>query len=93
MARKAPAFQKPSRRRTIVLNLLGGAVALYGVVAFFRRDLPTYLFLQTHFVFFDFSEPIPLFYLDYLAIMGLFIFLAHTAAKLLRKGFHQQKKK
>ena len=40
--------------------------------------------LQTHFVFFDFSEPIPLFYLDYLAIMGLFIFLAHTAAKLLR---------
>ena len=76
-----------------MLNLLGGAVALYGVVAFFRRDLPTYLFLQTHFVFFDFSEPIPLFYLDYLAIMGLFIFLAHTAAKLLRKGFHQQKKK
>lgn len=52
-----------------------------------------YLFLQTHFVFFDFSEPIPLFYLDYLAIMGLFIFLAHTAAKLLRKGFHQQKEK
>ena len=93
MARKAPAFQKPSRRRTIVLNLLGGAVALYGIFAFFRRDLPTYLFLQTHFVFFDFSEPIPLFYLDYLAIMGLFIFLAHTAAKLLRKGFHQQKKK
>ena len=43
-----------------------------------------YLFLQTHFVFFDFSEPIPLFYLDYLAIMGLFIFLTHTAAKLLR---------
>ena len=57
MARKAPAFQKPSRRRTIVLNLLGGAVALYGVVAFFRRDLPTYLFLQTHFVFFDFTPP------------------------------------
>lgn len=52
-----------------------------------------YLFMQTHFVFFDFSEPIPLFYLDYLAIMGLFIFLAHTAAKLLRKGFHHQKKK
>ena len=91
MARKAPAFQKPSRRRTIVLNLLGGAVALYGIFAFFRRDLPTYLFLQTHFVFFDFSEPIPLFYLDYLAIMGLFIFLAHTVSKLLRKGFHQQK--
>ena len=93
MARKAPAFQKPSRRRTIVLNVLGGAVALYGIFAFFRRDLPMYLFLQTHFVFFDFSEPIPLFYLDYLATMGLFIFLAHTAAKLLRKGFHQQKEK
>lgn len=85
LSRKLPAFQKPSRRRAIVLNILGGAVALYGVVAFFRRDLSMYLFLRTHFVFFNFSEPIPLFYLDYLAIMGLFVFLAHAVSKLLRK--------
>lgn len=84
-ARKAPVFRKPARVRKIVLNLLGGAVALYGIAAFFRRDLPMYLFFRTHFVFFDFSEPIPFFYLDYLAIIGLCIFLSHTAAKLLRK--------
>lgn len=84
-ARKIPVFRKPARIRKIVLNLLGGAVALYGIAAFFRRDLPMYLFFRTHFVFFDFSEPIPFFYLDYLAIMGLCIFLPHTAAKLLRK--------
>ena len=80
-ARKAPFFRNPARVRKIVLNLLGSAVALYGIAAFFRRDLPMYLFFRTHFVFFDFSEP----YLDYLAIMGLCIFLSHTAAKLLRK--------
>ena len=84
MARKLPAFQRPSRGRAIGLNVLGGAVALYGVVAFFRRDLPMYLFLRTHFVFFDFSEPIPFFYGDYLAILELFIFLSHAVAKLLR---------
>ena len=84
-ARKAPFFRNPARVRKIVLNLLGSAVALYGIAAFFRRDLPMYLFFRTHFVFFDFSEPIPFFYLDYLAIMGLCIFLSHTAAKLLRK--------
>lgn len=50
-----------------------------------NRNFVTYLFLQAEFVFLDFSESKMLFYLDYLAIMGTFIFLAHFAAKLLRK--------
>lgn len=54
-------------------------------MVFIRRDLLTYMLLKTQFVFLDFSEPIPLFYLDYLAMMGAFIFLADSASKLLRK--------
>ena len=32
---------KPSRPRALVLRILGGCIALYGVYAFFRRGIPT----------------------------------------------------
>lgn len=73
------------KARTAFSELLGALIAAYGVVAMIKRDLSTYLFLRAEFVFLDFGESKILFYLDYLAIMGTFIFLAHFAAKLLRK--------
>ena len=77
--------RQPSRLRAVLLPTLGGSIAAYGLFAFFRRDLPTYMLVRTHFVFFDFSEPIPMFYLDYLAMMGTCIFLVYYAARFLRK--------
>lgn len=73
------------KTRTVFSTLLGALIAAYGVVAMIKRDLSTYLFLRAEFVFLDFGESKILFYLDYLAIMGTFIFLAYFAAKLLRK--------
>lgn len=81
--RRGAKEKQPSRLRFGVLTVLGAAIAVYGLIAFLRRELPAYLFLQTRFAFFDFSEPVVLFYLDYLAIMGLFIWLAHYISKLL----------
>lgn len=66
-------------------TVLGALAAVYGLAAIVKRDLATCLFLRSEFVFLDFSESKILFYLDYLAIMGTFIFLSHFAAKLLRK--------
>ncbi|MCR5233726.1 MAG: hypothetical protein K6E53_07420, partial [Lachnospiraceae bacterium] len=43
------------------------------------------LFLRTHFLFLDPSEPLILFFIDYLAIMGLFVFIGHYLARLLRQ--------
>ena len=51
---------------------------------FIKRDLADYLFLRTEFVFMDFIESTVLFYLDYLAIMGLFIFISYYLLKLFR---------
>lgn len=79
MARKIAKRNMPSPLRIVVAG-----IAAYGLWAFIRRDFPTYLLLQTHFVFFDFSEPALLFILDYLAIMGLFAALAYYGQKLLR---------
>ena len=43
------------------------------------------MFLRVEFAFLDFSEPITLFYIDYLTMMGLFIFASHHISRLLRK--------
>ena len=85
MAGKVLKLRRPSRLRKLLLTILGAGIAVYGLTVFIRRDLLTYMLLQTQFVFLDFSEPIPLFYLDYLAIMGTFIFLAYYISMLLRK--------
>lgn len=85
MVQKAGKTKLPGRPVSPWLTLPGVLVAAYGAAAMVKRDLATYLFLRAEFVFLDFSESKLLFYLDYLAIMGTFIFLAHFAAKLLRK--------
>ena len=70
----------------MLLNLVGGAVALYGAAVFLRRGFPDVLFLRTHFAFLDFAEPPLLFYLDYLALLGTFVFLGCSGTKFLRRN-------
>ena len=93
MLRKTGARKAFSRVPVPVWRLAGLGVAVYGLTALIRRDLLSYMFLRTQFVFFDFSEPVPLFYLDYLAIMGLFVFAAHYGSLLLRKAVARREKK
>ena len=85
-------LKNPSRVISVSTALAGVLIAAYGIFVFVRRDLLTYLLLQTEFVFMDFSESKLLFYLDYLAMMGLFIFLAHSCSKILRKFGAKHKK-
>ena len=59
--------------------------AVYGVYVFAKRDFLTYLFLKSEFVFLDYAESKILFYLDYMALMGLCIFITHYGSKLLRR--------
>ena len=81
LAGKVLRLRQPSRIRQVLLPVLSGGVALYGLTAFVRRDLLTYMLVRTRFVFLDFSEPILLFYLDYLAMMGTFVFLVYYGMK------------
>ncbi len=67
------------------LFLLGILIAAYGAFVFMHRDFLTYLFLQSEFVFLDYEEPLWSFYLDYISLMGLWIFLSHYLSKGLRK--------
>ena len=80
MARK---HLRPNKIRTWVLKIAGYLFAAYGVIAFVRRDVGLYLLLKSHFVFFDYSEPLITFLLDYLAVMGLFVTIGYFMNMLL----------
>ena len=41
------------------------------------------MFLISHFVFFDYSEPVIFFFLDYIAVMWLFVRIGGAAAAML----------
>ena len=91
LARKALRLKRGSAARRILMPLIGTLVAVYGLTVFIRRDLPTYMLVKTQFVFLDFSEPIPLFYLDYLAMMGTFVFIAYYLTKFLLNTAQKKK--
>ena len=65
------------------------AVSAYGFFAFLCRRLPDYLFLRTHFAYFDFEEPLIFFYLDYLCIMVLFAFVGYILAGAAQGVHHK----
>lgn len=68
-----------------IVRIIGVLIAAYGLFAFIQQQFPAYLTLSSSFVFFDFTRPAFLFYLDHLAIMGLFVFLAHMVTMASQK--------
>lgn len=74
------------------LRWLGWLTAAYGVYALWKRGLPEYLFLRTHFAFFDYEEPVLFFFADYLAIMGGFIFCGYYGSRLLNRSKKQKQR-
>lgn len=81
-----------SRTVCFLLRIAAVFIAGYGVYALVKNQLLSYLFYTTHFVFFDFEKPVWLFYAEYMAIMGLFVFLAHYISKGLQKLNRRGKK-
>ena len=73
--------------RCTVLRIAGVLIAGYGLYVFVTRNLAAYMFLRTQFVFLDYNESPISFYIDYLAMTGLFIWIAHyLSVILLRPG-------
>lgn len=86
-------FPKPSAVRKWVLRILALVIAGYGVYAFIRRDIGIYMLLRSHFVFFDYEEPLVFFYLDYIAVMGLFIWNGNyvcVGLRMIGKGRNEK---
>lgn len=83
--RKAAGVQSSSSLRRTISFFSGLVIAGYGAYVFIDRNFLSYLFLKSEFVFFDYSESKILFYIDYLALMGLCIFIAHYSARRIQR--------
>lgn len=84
MARKATG-PVASKLRRILLRIAAVLAAGYGLYAFLKNRFLSYMFLTSSFVFFDFERPVLLFFAEYIAIMGLFIFLAYYTSKGMQR--------
>ena len=80
-----------STLRSVILKIVCAGVSCYGIYAFFKRDLLEYMLLRVRFVFFDFSESVLIFLLDYAAVMTLFAAVGHYFMKLMRKSTSAKK--
>lgn len=87
MIKRAMQKEESTVKRRIISKITVAVICSYGIYAFVKRKLGTYLFLKSEFVFFDFREPLFLFLADYIAIMILFGFIGKQL------GTHRQKKK
>lgn len=75
----------PSGPVPVLLRAAAGFIAGYGAYAFVKNQILSYMFYTTHFVFFDFEKPVWLFFAEYIAIMGLFVFLAHYVSRGMQR--------
>ena len=79
-----PLFSKITRKPFIQMFVCTDAlISGYGVYAFIHRGFPGYMFGQTMFAFFDTSEQLILFFLDYASVMVLFASLGVLCVYLL----------
>lgn len=82
MAKKALKRRVLSKPWVCGLRLVAALIAVYGAVVFVQSDIPSYLFLINQFVFFDVEQPFFVFYGHQLAMMGLWVWVAHYGKKL-----------
>ena len=89
MARKL--VKKQSSWRTWILRILALLIAGFGLWAFVKRQIGSYMLLRKRFVFFDFDEPLVFFLVDYIAIMGLFVMIGHYFSEGLKRIVKKRK--
>lgn len=56
------------------LRLASIVIAGYGLVCFIQKDIASYMFLKNQFVFFDFEQSALSVFIEYIAMMGFWIF-------------------
>ena len=82
MMRKWMRWKTPAKAVSVALAC---GLAGYGVVVLIRRGWLRYMTLREQFVFFDFDEPLALFFTDTLAILILFTLVGCIVGYSLQK--------
>lgn len=84
MAKKLNGRKERSLTGTWILRCMAAGISAFGIYGFWKHRMTDYLFLKSQFVFFDINQSLVLFFLEYLAMMGLWICIAYYVGKLAR---------
>lgn len=77
-------FDKPSVIRRYIVRITAVIAAAYGIHAVNKRQFVDYLLMKNHFVFYDCTESVVFFILDYMAIMLLIAFISYYVGNELK---------
>lgn len=66
-----------------IFRLIAAMIAGYGAVCFYRADILSYMFLQADFVFLDYEKSPVSVFTEYMAMMGLWVFISYYVSKAL----------
>lgn len=68
-----------------VMRVIAAAIVVYGAICFIKADIFSYMFLKNEFAFFDFEKSAVLVFAEYIAMMGMWVFIGHYMARVLGK--------
>ncbi|MDO4960346.1 MAG: flavodoxin [Eubacteriales bacterium] len=89
--RKMFKIKEKNKARTVILRLACAAVAAYGIYAFVANHVSEYIFMRTHFMFFDESKPAVLMIAEMTAMIVLFAAAFYYLSKIAA-GIKTEKK-
>lgn len=78
------ALIKKININTAILRAISTLIAIYGAYSAYENKIFYYMFLKSEFVFFDFSKNGALVIIQYLSIIGLFVYITYYVTKFLR---------
>ena len=84
LIRKTLRIPYLNRRCTFAVRATAVLIAVYGVYAFFARDVGSKLILYYTYSYWNFDESAVFFFTDYVSIMGLCIFVTYYVLKFVQ---------
>lgn len=81
MAGKIVKDRKIPKSISWFARIIAVVVAGYGAVCFYKADIVSYMFLKMQFSFFDFEKTAVSVFSEYIAMMGLWIFIGYYGMK------------
>lgn len=82
--RKILRIHSLNRGYTFAVRIMAVLIAVFGVYAFFARDVGSKLILYYTYSYWNFDESAVFFFTDYISIMGLCIFVTYYALKFVQ---------
>ena len=75
---------RKNKNAKVIFIAISIIVSVFGIYAFIKRDFTDYMFLKSRFAFLDFNEAPLVFYIEYIAIMGLFVSASYYISEFLK---------